>query len=146
MVWEDGDQEKITLPAQSVWATAILPNNDIVTASSDGVVRVFSAFAERQADEEVQSVFENEVAALQAKAEQHLGGIKVSDLPGLEALEDPGTNDGQTRLVREEGQVICYSWSVAEKKWNKLGDVVSGSGGTQETSGKVLYEGKVSRV
>lgn len=143
MVWAEGDQEKITLPAQSVWAGAILPNMDVVTASSDGVVRIFSQFRERQADEEALSVFESEVAALQTKAEQHLGGVKVSDLPGLESLEDPGTKDGQTRLVREDGEVICYSWSSSEKKWNKLGNVVSGSGGTQDTSGKVLYEGKV---
>lgn len=146
MVWAEGDQEKITLPAQSVWAGAILPNTDIVTASSDGIIRIFSAFPERQADEEAQSVFQSEVAALQTQAEQHLGGIKISDLPGLESLQDPGTKEGQTRLVRECGEVNCYSWSVADKKWNKLGNVVSGSGGTQETSGKVLYEGKVSCV
>lgn len=48
--------------------------------------------------------------------------------------------------MRENGQVICYSWSVAEKKWVTLGNVISGSGGSTETSGKVLYEGKVSLI
>lgn len=65
-------------------------------------------------------------------------------LPGPETLEEEGTKEGQTKIVRVNGEIICYSWSLADKKWNKLGNVVGGSGGTQETSGKVLFEGKVS--
>lgn len=65
-------------------------------------------------------------------------------LPGPETLEEAGTREGQTKMVRQNGDVICYSWSATDQKWNKLGNVVSGSGGTTDTSGKVLYEGKVS--
>lgn len=64
-------------------------------------------------------------------------------LPGKEVLYEPGRSDGQTKLVRDGTLVQCYSWSAAEGKWNKIGDVMGAAGGTQETSGKVLYEGKV---
>lgn len=40
---------------------------------------------------------------------------------------------------------MCYSWNETKKKWDALGNVIGGSGGTPETSGKVLYEGKVRR-
>lgn len=54
-----------------------------------------------------------------------------------------GTRDGQTRLIKDNGKVEAYQWSVSEGRWIKIGDVVGSSGGTQQTSGKVLFEGKV---
>lgn len=59
------------------------------------------------------------------------------------ALCEPGHSDGQRKLVRDGTNVFCYSWSAADKKWVKIGDVVGASGGTQATSGKQLYNGKV---
>lgn len=38
------------------------------------------------------------------------------------------------------GSIICYQWSNG--KWHSLGDVVGANGGTQQTSGKTLFEGK----
>lgn len=37
----------------------------------------------------------------------------------------------------------AYQWSVSDGRWIKIGDVVGSSGANQQTSGKVLYEGKV---
>ncbi|KAK7576747.1 hypothetical protein V9T40_013033 [Parthenolecanium corni] len=142
MIWFGTKYESIALPAQSVWSVALLANKDVVTGSSDGVVRIFTNDEKRIADAETLAIFESEVSASGSKAEQYIGGVKVSDLPGPETLEESGQREGQTKLVRENGQVICYSWSVAEKKWLTLGNVISGSGGSTETSGKVLYEGK----
>jgi PFU (PLAA family ubiquitin binding). len=48
-------------------------------------------------------------------------------------------------MVREGSTVVAYSWSEASREWNKLGDVMGSAGGTQESSGKVLYQGKVSK-
>lgn len=58
-------------------------------------------------------------------------------------LYEPGKSDGQTKLVREGTEVICYSWSMAEGTWTRVGPVVGATGGTQATSGKTLHEGKV---
>lgn len=69
-----------------------------------------------------------------------LGGVKVNELPGPEALLQKGRED-QTKMIRHpDGKIICYQWSNG--KWNSLGDVVGAAGGTQETSGKKLFEGK----
>ncbi|KAK7867192.1 hypothetical protein R5R35_008386 [Gryllus longicercus] len=142
-VWQGGEVEQtVTLPAQSVWTVACLANGDIVTGSSDGVIRVFSCDVNRQADSELLQQFEEQVASTGVNAEQELGGVKVSDLPGKEVLSSPGIKDGQTKLIREGSDVHCYSWSAADGKWEKVGDVVGASGGSQSTSGKVLYNGK----
>jgi phospholipase A-2-activating protein len=66
-------------------------------------------------------------------------------LPGVGALLEPGRNDGQTKLIRDGTNVYCYGWSAANNEWVKVGDVLGASGGTQETSGKQLYNGKVKR-
>lgn len=55
-----------------------------------------------------------------------------------------GTRDGQTRLIKNSGKVEAYQWNISEGRWMKIGDVVGSSGATQQTSGKVLFEGKVS--
>lgn len=61
-------------------------------------------------------------------------------MPGPEALLQKGKEE-QTKMIRHpDGKIICYQWSNG--KWNSLGDVVGAAGGTQESSGKTLYEGK----
>ena len=115
----------------------------ILVLRSDGTVRIFTADPDRYACPEEITKFEEEVAATTIAAQQELGGLKVSQLPGPEALLSEGKKDGDTKMIREGSQVSCYSWSAAERKWNKIGDVVGASGATQNTSGKVLHEGKV---
>lgn len=69
----------IVLPAQSVWSVTCLQNGDIVTGSSDGVVRVFTMDKERYASEVVQSAYEVAVRSRQVEANAELGGIKVNE-------------------------------------------------------------------
>ncbi|XP_026683533.1 phospholipase A-2-activating protein [Diaphorina citri] len=141
-VYQNKAQNSFMIPAMSVWAVAILPNSDIVTGSSDGIVRVFSANPDRQAEDAVQAQYAEEVKKLKSANEQEIGGVKVSDLPGKEVLYEPGKADGDVKMVREGSTVVAYSWSEASREWNKLGDVMGSAGGTQESSGKVLYQGK----
>jgi len=142
-IWEMGEcQQTITLPAQSVWSVAYLQNGDVVAGSSDGIVRVFSADPKRQADPSLQQQFAEEVANISTAAQQELGGVKISDLPGMVALMEPGHSDGQTKIVRDGTHVYCYNWSAANREWVKVGDVMGASGGTQATSGKQLHNGK----
>lgn len=130
----------IHLPAQSVWSVACLKNGDIVTGTSDGVVRVFTKDSTRFADEGLLSAFNKAVETRKAEASLELGGVKVNELPGPESLLQEG-EENQTRIVRHpDGKILCYQWSNGE--WNCLGDVTGASGGTQQTSGKTLFEGK----
>lgn len=142
-VWQpDGNViQTIHVPALSVWAVASLPNTDIVCGTSDGMCRIFTAAVERQGDESDQKAFAESVAK-STMAVGDVGGIKKSELPGKEALLAPGKRDGHTLMVREGEKVNCYSWSVATQEWTAVGEVVGGAGGSAETSGKVLYEGK----
>ncbi|CAG7833242.1 unnamed protein product [Allacma fusca] len=142
-IWKGHEcKQAIHLPATSLWSVSVMKNNDVVVGSSDGTVRVFTADPERMASGEELQKFEEEVAATSIAAQQDLGGLKVSQLPGPEALLVEGKKDGDTKMIREGSRVSCYSWSSGDRKWNKVGDVVGASGATQNTSGKVLHDGK----
>ncbi|CAH0728958.1 unnamed protein product, partial [Brenthis ino] len=139
-IWAAGDcVRELKLPAHSVWSLTCLDNGDIVTGSSDGLVRVFSKDPARYADEATLKQFEEEVQKMQAAAEQEIGGFKLSELPGPEALLEPGKSDGQTKLVRRGTNVKCYSWSAAESTWNEIGDVM---GANPPSEGKTMYQGQ----
>jgi phospholipase A-2-activating protein len=66
-----------------------MPNGDIVTGCSDGVVRVFSTVEDRWASAEDLKAYDDQVAS-QALPSQQIGDVKKSDLPGPEALLTPG--------------------------------------------------------
>jgi len=67
-----------------------MPNGDIVTGASDGIIRIFSEAEERWAPPQELKAFDDLVAS-QALPSQEIGDVKKSDLPGLEALNIPGT-------------------------------------------------------
>lgn len=132
--------DKLDLPAQSVWSIACLRNGDIVTGTSDGVVRVFTRDPARVGNSSLSQSFQLAVETRLLEANQSLGGIKRTELPGPESLLQPG-NEGQTKIVRHpDGKVNCYQWSSGQ--WSLLGEVSGASGGSQQSSGKTLYEGK----
>jgi len=142
-VWRDNQvTQTIYLPAISVWSVAVLDNGDIAAATNDGCVRIFSCDPARQASKEIQAIFEEELSKVALAAQQELGGVKLSDLPGPEALYEPGARDGQQKMVRTGTDVSVHSWNMAEQRWDKIGDVMGAAGGTTETSGKKLYMGK----
>ncbi|XP_030050029.1 phospholipase A-2-activating protein isoform X1 [Microcaecilia unicolor] len=143
-IWKGGEcTQTVRLPAQSIWCCCVLDNGDIAVGASDGMIRVFTESLERRANPEELKAFEEELstATIDPKTGD-LGDINVEELPGKEHLDDPGTREGQTRLVKVEGKVEAYQWSSSDRKWVKIGDVVGSSGATQQTSGKVLFEGK----
>ncbi|KAK7485283.1 hypothetical protein BaRGS_00023534 [Batillaria attramentaria] len=140
-VWRNGEcAQTIPHPTQSVWCVCALPNGDLVTGASDGVMRVFTTSSDRMASAEDQKAFEDLVAS--SAIPTQLGDINKEDLPGPEALLNPGRKEGQTKMVRQGDHVELYSWDTAEGRWTKIGDVVGSSGGTQASSGKTLFEGK----
>ncbi|XP_047521233.1 phospholipase A-2-activating protein [Pieris napi] len=139
-IWARGDCiRELRLPVQSVWSVVCLENGDIVTGSSDGLVRVFTKDPSRFADEATLKLFDEEVEKMLLSSQQDFGGFKLSELPGPEALLDPGKSDGQTKLVRRGTNVKCYSWSATENTWNEIGDVM---GAKPASEGKTMYQGK----
>lgn len=135
-VWRDGvNQQTLTHPAQSVWAVCVLPNGDVVTGSSDGIIRVFTTSEDRAADEGCQKAFEEDVASSTIPAQ--IGDIKTEELVGPQALLYPGKRDGQTIMIRDGNKIHAHRWNDAESRWVKEGVVIGGTG-----SGKQLYQGK----
>ena len=63
-----------------------------------------------------------------------------------EALEVDGTKEGQTLIVRDPNSKtpILYQWSMAARKWEKVGEVMGGKddGGSGATLGSRMFEGK----
>jgi len=111
-----------------VWAVAALPDGDIATACADSVARVFTRDASKVADD---AVLQAHAAMIQAQtvSAQEVGGVKMDQLPGVEALETPGGKDGQTKIVRVGEKAFAYSWNSVENKWDQVGTVVDGPSG-----------------
>ncbi|ROV88411.1 hypothetical protein VSDG_09225 [Cytospora chrysosperma] len=131
--------QTITVPAISVWSVAVChQTGDIVSGSSDGIVRVFTRNVENMADAETLASFDDSVKASSIPAQQ-LGGINKEKLPGPEFLStNTGTKDGQLQMIRQGNDTItAHQWSGG--KWVEVGTVVD----TVGSSGKqVDYNGK----
>ncbi|XP_015062220.1 phospholipase A-2-activating protein isoform X2 [Solanum pennellii] len=124
-IWKDGVCVQSLEHPGCVWDAKFLDNGDIVTACSDGVVRIWTVHQDKIADP-----LELESYAAQLSqytlSRKRVGGLKLEELPGLEALQIPGTSDGQTKVVREGDNGVAYAWNMMEQKWDKIGEVVDG--------------------
>lgn len=113
-----------------VWAAAFLPNGDVLSGCADGVTRVWTADPAR-ADPDAIAAFsaataarEAEVAAAAAKAQGGApSGLKMED---ASVLQRPGGRDGETKVVREAGAGVAYSWDAGTGQWERIGEVVGG--------------------
>lgn len=61
-VWRNGRVEQtIVIPSETVWSVRLLPNEDLVCGSSDGVVRIFTVNPQRFIDRESMTKFKEAV-------------------------------------------------------------------------------------
>ena len=140
-IWKDLQcVQTMTHPAISVWTVAVCQENgDIVTGSSDNIIRVFSKDSTRQANAEAIQAFDASVKG-SAIPQQQVGEINKEKLIARSDLSQrSGKNDGQIVMAREDdGSVTAHSWSISEQKWIEVGTVVDAT-----TSGKkVGYNGR----
>jgi phospholipase A-2-activating protein len=82
--------QTILHPAISVWAVSTMPNGDIVTGCSDGVVRIFSEAEERWVSADELKAYD-ELIANQERPQHEVANVKTSD-PSV--LTRPGTPCG----------------------------------------------------
>lgn len=130
--WQNGElMQIIAHPAMSVWSVRLMSNGDVVTGSSDAVVRIFTASSERKASEEIIKMYEESVAASSIPAQST---NIPNNLPGLEALGRPGKK-GEVIMIRTVPEVVeAHQWSGGI--WVKIGEVLGAA------SKKMNYKGK----
>eukprot|EP01023_Acetabularia_acetabulum_P006331 TRINITY_DN12645_c0_g1_i7.p1 TRINITY_DN12645_c0_g1~~TRINITY_DN12645_c0_g1_i7.p1 ORF type:complete len:643 (+),score=127.84 TRINITY_DN12645_c0_g1_i7:2-1930(+) len=110
------------------WSVKFLSGNeDLVTGCADAVCRIWTADGSRVASDEVMQQYEAYLLALKSKSEDAAGGevpdgVTVSD---ISTIQQPGTKDGETKVVRENGELVAYNWSGSGQEWQKIGVVVS---------------------
>ncbi|KAG5238917.1 hypothetical protein OIU78_008579 [Salix suchowensis] len=124
-IWKDGACVQSIEHPGCVWDVKFLENGDIVTACSDGAVRIWTSYQERIAEPADLDYYVSQLSQYKL-SRKRVGGLKLEDLPGLEALQIPGTTDGQTKVIREGDNGVAYAWDLREQKWDKIGEVVDG--------------------
>eukprot|EP00898_Chlorokybus_atmophyticus_P001868 jgi/Chlat1/2682/Chrsp18S02992 len=124
-VWRGGECVQTIPHPGCVWGVVFLSNGDLATACSDSVARIWTTSADRAADDQTVALFAAAILARQT-ASKTVGGVPVSELPGLEALQQPGTKDGQTKIIKEGDSGVAYSWNSREFNWDKVGEVIDG--------------------
>jgi len=105
-----------------------MPNGDIVSGCSDGIIRVFSEKEEHWAPAEVLKEYEEKVAS-QALPSQQVGDLNKEQLEGPESLNIPGRpitknphcsififlftgrKEGEVKMVRNGTIVEAYTVS-----------------------------------
>ncbi|ESW03856.1 hypothetical protein PHAVU_011G047700 [Phaseolus vulgaris] len=135
-VWKDGVCVQSIEHPGCVWDTKFMENGDIVTACSDGVVRIWTVDQNNVAEQLELDLYTSELSQYKS-SRKRVGGLKLEELPGLEALKIPGTTDGQTKVVREGDNGVAYGWNMGEQKWDKIGEVVDGP----EESNPQIFDG-----
>ncbi|GJP80940.1 hypothetical protein CLOP_g11135 [Closterium sp. NIES-67] len=136
-VWRDGECMQVLEHPSCVWAVAFLPSGDLITASADGAIRIWTRDSARVAPEGLRATYEERVKSCRKK--KTVGGVNVDELPGIEALQQPGHKDGQTLIVRENDVGVAYQWSHKEFNWERIGEVVDGP---SEPIDAKMFEGK----
>ncbi|KAK1301231.1 hypothetical protein QJS10_CPB13g00110 [Acorus calamus] len=124
-LWKDGVCIQSIDHPGCVWDVKFLINGDIITACSDGTVRIWTTSTDRIAEPLEYESYASELSLYKSNRKS-VGGIKLADLPGLEALQHPGNHDGQTKVIREGDNGVAYSWNSRDKIWDKIGEVVEG--------------------
>ena len=135
-VWKDGVCVQSIEHPGCVWDAKFMENGDIVTACSDGVVRIWTVDQDNVADQLELELYTSQLSEYKS-SRKRVGGLKLEELPGLEALKIPGTTDGQTKVVREGDNGVAYGWNMKEQKWDKIGEVVDGP----EESNRQFFDG-----
>lgn len=136
-VWRDGVVEEEIEHPSTVWSTCSLPNGNLVTTGSDGVVRIFTRAAE--AMETPLAVEFRQLASAARQAVRDKSKVSAIDPSSVPKIQDagPGTKDGQYKMFNKNGAVFAYQWSASSASWLEIGEAVSSGGDKQELDGEM---------
>ncbi|OIW08701.1 hypothetical protein TanjilG_03377 [Lupinus angustifolius] len=88
-IWKDGVCVQSIEHPGCVWDAKFLENGDIVTACSDGTVRIWTTHQDTVADQLELDLYTSQLSQYKA-SRKRVGGLKLEELPGLDSLKIPG--------------------------------------------------------
>ncbi|KAK9497672.1 hypothetical protein O3M35_004357 [Rhynocoris fuscipes] len=143
IIMENEIVQEVFVPAISVWCVGIFPCKDILAATSDGTIRIFTADPVRRADEDELKEFQDSVLIATGQKPDP----SLQHFPGVEALAKPGEKEGQLIFVKEENKnVQCYQWSSESSSWILARDItgvnVAQASSPSALKPRVSYEGR----
>ncbi len=118
---------------QTPWSCCFMPNGDIAVGLSDSTIRVFTADESRVASAEALALYNAEISSRQVPMEK----VDVSKFPPESSLSEPGSRDGQQKIVRNSaGGADAYGWSAVHGSWQKIGEVTGRAAVKSEFEGR----------
>ncbi|EAR99792.1 phospholipase a2 activating protein, putative (macronuclear) [Tetrahymena thermophila SB210] len=126
-IWNDSTNIQSILHPGTVWSVTVNNrNHDIITACSDGSVRVFTTDPSRKAPAIEIEDFEKNATVSNAKGPQGLPPDELAKLPDVSQLNQfQGKKEGELKIFKNGGVPEAYSWKQAEQRWEKIGEVLS---------------------
>nr|GEY84891.1 phospholipase A2-activating protein [Tanacetum cinerariifolium] len=124
-IWKDGVCVQSIDHPGCVWDVKFLENGDIVTACSDGVARVWTVHQDRIAESHELEAYASLISQYKG-SRKRVGGLKLEELPGLEALQAPEVKPHCKRCFKTRFQVAENQICKWEQKWDKIGEVIDG--------------------
>ena len=127
-VWsETGNLQQNLLHPNTVWDGCInYLNGDLLTACSDGFLRVFSSQKERWMSHEALEQYNNlcEMANAQGEGNSDKQQVDINTLPSItEMASMKNIKDGEIRLFNNFGKAEAYCYKASENQWQLLGEV-----------------------
>ncbi|GAA5996468.1 uncharacterized protein JCM10292_007629 [Rhodotorula paludigena] len=114
-IWneEDGEEDqRIQVTAVSVWSLAALPNGDLACGCSDNAIWTFSRDSTRHARPD----------AYPQEQPRPRGAATTPAVSESSALDEPGQQEGEVKLIRRGDAVVAYQWDGSS--WTEVGEVV----------------------
>lgn len=126
----------IQYPSGSIWSLSVCSLfGDLLIASSDGYVRIFTNHKDRMASQSTIQQFNELISSSKIHSSQ-LGDIDTETIPGPEVLNKPGKKEGSVVMIKQSnGSIGAYQWNSISSEWIHVGEVVN-------SSNKTIYQGK----
>jgi len=126
----DATPQQIGHPC-TVWSVCALPNGDVATGGSDGMIRVFTLDPSRTAPDDVLEAYASNVqmavqTAMRKAAGKSGGGVSSIDVSKLVRIYDApsGSSEGEVKMFSKGGEAWAFQWSVDSQTWIEIGPVV----------------------
>lgn len=136
LIYRECAKEQEILHPSTIWAICVDPQHDqdIITASGDGLIRVFTRVVSKRATEDEIASFKNEAEMSSLKGAE-IDEKTIAAFPTVEDMKKhPGKKEGDIRVFRTGMVPKAYMWK--EGKWDYVGEVMS-----QNVGQKKYYEG-----